>query len=131
MGFFLPARLNLKTVNDTLGHQAGDKVLQEMAAKLRQFFRSEDIIGRFGGDEFYIYVPGLSQEVTVQRAEALCRILHTTYDDVTVSASVGICYFPEHGQDFEELVHLADMAAYVVKNNGKGGYHVYEPGDKI
>lgn len=122
---------NFKTVNDTLGHQAGDKVLQEMAAKLRQFFRSEDIIGRFGGDEFYIYVPGLSPEATVQRAEALCRILHTTYDDVTVSASVGICYFPEHGQDFEKLVHLADMAAYVVKNNGKGGYHVYEPGDKI
>ncbi|MCD7875119.1 MAG: sensor domain-containing diguanylate cyclase [Acidaminococcaceae bacterium] len=122
---------NFKTVNDTLGHQAGDKVLQEMAAKLRQFFRSEDIIGRFGGDEFYIYVPGLSPEATVQRAEALCRILHTTYDDVTVSASVGICYFPEHGQDFGELVHLADMATYVVKNNGKGGYHVYEPGDKI
>ena len=49
---------NFKTVNDTLGHQTGDKVLQEMAAKLQQFFRSDDIIGRFGGDEFYIYAPG-------------------------------------------------------------------------
>ena len=122
---------NFKTVNDTLGHQTGDKVLQEMAAKLQQFFRSDDIIGRFGGDEFYIYAPGLSPEATVKRAEDLCRILHTTYDGVTVSASIGICYFPEHGRDFDKLVHLADVAAYVVKERGKGGYHVYEPGDKI
>lgn len=122
---------NFKTVNDTLGHQTGDKVLQEMAAKLQQFFRSGDIIGRFGGDEFYIYAPGLSPEATVKRAEDLCRILHTAYEGVTVSASVGICYFPEHGRDFDKLVHLADMAAYVVKDRGKGGYHVYEPGDKI
>ena len=122
---------NFKTVNDTLGHQTGDKVLQEMAAKLQQFFRSGDIIGRFGGDEFYIYAPGLSPEATVKRAEELCRILHTAYEGVTVSASVGICYFPEHGRDFDKLVHLADMAAYVVKDRGKGGYHVYEPGDKI
>lgn len=122
---------NFKTVNDTLGHQTGDKVLQEMAAKLQQFFRSGDIIGRFGGDEFYIYAPGLSPEATVKRAEELCRILHTAYEGVTVSASVGICYFPEHGRDFDKLVHLADVAAYVVKDRGKGGYHVYEPGDKI
>lgn len=122
---------NFKTVNDTLGHQTGDKVLQEMAAKLQQFFRSDDIIGRFGGDEFYIYAPGLSPEATVKRAEDLCRILHTAYDGVTVSASIGICYFPEHGRDFDKLVHLADVAAYVVKERGKGGYHVYEPGDKI
>ena len=122
---------NFKTVNDTLGHQTVDKVLQEMAAKLQQFFRSGDIIGRFGGDEFYIYAPGLSPEATVKRAEELCRILHTAYEGVTVSASVGICYFPEHGRDFDKLVHLADMAAYVVKDRGKGGYHVYEPGDKI
>lgn len=102
-----------------------------MAAKLQQFFRSDDIIGRFGGDEFYIYAPGLSPEATVKRAEDLCRILHTTYDGVTVSASIGICYFPEHGRDFDKLVHLADVAAYVVKERDKGGYHVYEPGDKI
>lgn len=55
----------------------------------------------------------------------------TAYDGVTVSASIGICYFPEHGRDFDKLVHLADVAAYVVKERGKGGYHVYEPGDKI
>lgn len=90
-----------------------------MAAKLQQFFRSDDIIGRFGGDEFYIYAPGLSPEATVKRAEDLCRILHTTYDGVTVSASIGICYFPEHGRDFDKLVHLADVAAYVVKKEAR------------
>lgn len=131
-GSFIFADLdNFKTVNDTLGHQVGDQVLQEMAAKLRHFFRHGDIIGRFGGDEFYIYAPGLSPAKAAQRAEALCRILCTAYDGVTVSASIGICYFPEHGRDFDRLVHLADMAAYIVKKGGKGGYHVYEPGDKI
>lgn len=74
---------------------------------------------------------GFRRRQTVKRAEDLCRILHTTYDGVTVSASIGICYFPEHGRDFDKLVHLADVAAYVVKERGKGGYHVYEPGDKI
>ncbi|WP_455654204.1 sensor domain-containing diguanylate cyclase [Phascolarctobacterium sp.] len=122
---------NFKTLNDTLGHQTGDKALQEMAAKLQQFFRLGDVIGRFGGDEFYVYAPGLSPEAIVKRAEELSRVLSAVYGSVKVSASIGICYFPEHGQDFEKLVHLADMAAYVVKNNGKGGYHIYEPGDKI
>lgn len=122
---------NFKKVNDTLGHQVGDKVLQEMAGKLQKFFRADDIIGRFGGDEFYIYAPGLAPEKTVQRVQELSQILQGSYGGVDVSASIGICFFPEHGQDFETLVHLADMAAYVVKNSGKGGYHVYEVGDKI
>lgn len=131
-GSFIFADLdNFKTVNDTLGHQVGDKVLQEMAAKLRQFFRHGDVIGRFGGDEFYIYAPGLSKETTVKRAEELCRVLQAEYSGVVVSASVGICFFPEHGRDFDGLVHFSDMAAYVVKKSGKSGYHVYEDGDKI
>lgn len=131
-GSFIFADLdNFKTVNDTLGYQVGDKVLQEMAAKLRQFFRTGDVIGRFGGDEFYIYAPGLSREATVKRAGALCGVLQAEYSGIVVSASVGICFFPEHGRDFDVLVHLSDMAAYVVKKSGKGGYHVYEAGDKI
>ena len=109
----------------------GDAVIAMVAGSIKSTLDRADIIGRFGGDEFYIYAPGLSPEATVKRAEDLCRILHTTYDGVTVSASIGICYFPEHGRDFDKLVHLADVAAYVVKERGKGGYHVYEPGDKI
>lgn len=126
-GTFVFADLdNFKTVNDTLGHQIGDQVLQEMVAKLRMICRENDIIGRFGGDEFYIFAPELVQTEVAVYADNLCKKMQVTYKDITVTASLGISFYPEQGQDFDTLMHLADRASSYVKRNGKGGYHIYD-----
>jgi diguanylate cyclase (GGDEF)-like protein len=109
-----------KEVNDTLGHQSGDLLLQELGARLRGLFRSSDIVARLGGDEFGVLSPGA---VDVPSARALAERIRQgiekpfVIDGLTlkVGASVGIALFPEHGEDVETLIRHADVAMYVSK----------------
>jgi PAS domain S-box/diguanylate cyclase (GGDEF) domain len=118
---------NFKGVNDSLGHLFGDAVLKEISAKLRTLFRSTDILGRFGGDEFIVFIKNVGENQQIaQKANAVCDIFRETYTgdnkDYKISGSVGISIYPEHGKNFYELFKSADTALYEAKNRGKDGF---------
>ncbi len=124
---------NFKTLNDTLGHIIGDEALQDIAKKIKALFRQSDIIGRVGGDEFFVFIQNHDDVTQLEKkARLLCSKLRSTYSkkgsSVEISFSVGIALFPEHGDDCESLYVKADEALYGVKKAGKGGYCIYGKG---
>jgi diguanylate cyclase (GGDEF)-like protein len=116
---------HFKEFNDTLGHEAGDAVLRELGAFLLKQFRSEDIVCRFGGEEFIIILLGASLDNTQTRSEALRKavkqldVYHrgTLLNKITLS--IGVAAFPDHGNDAETLLRAADHALYRAKNEGR------------
>lgn len=121
---------DFKGINDHLGHLFGDAVLSEISEKLQTVFRSTDLIGRFGGDEFLVFLKNVGDwEQVAQKARAVCDIFRQTYTgenrDYKISGSVGISIFPEHGKNFYELFQAADTALYAAKNKGKDGFVIY------
>lgn len=118
---------HFKEVNDLLGHQFGDKVLSEFASGLRKVFRTNDCIGRFGGDEFVAIIDNLPQLDVIRRKAEQIRMLafNLTVEGKTkfVTASIGIAIAPFEGNDYETLFRVADEAVYWVKNNGKNNFY--------
>ena len=118
---------HFKDVNDLLGHQFGDKVLTEFASGLRKVFRTNDCIGRFGGDEFVAIIDNLPNlDVVRRKAEQIKNLaFNLTVEGKTrfVTASIGIAIAPFEGRDYDTLFRAADEAVYWVKNNGKNGYY--------
>lgn len=114
---------NFKNLNDTLGHQAGDEFLTALALQMKSGFRESDVVGRIGGDEFFMLmrnVPG--REAAVKKAELLMeavRSICADYPDIAVSGSIGISLYPEMGTTLEELYKKADEALYEAKRKGK------------
>ncbi len=122
---------NFKTVNDRLGHLYGDIVLTQLADLLKPLFRADDIVGRIGGDEFFVLIKNFKYvDIVRAKAEEICRLFRKTYTEdgfsVTISASIGIAFCPEHGAEFDELYRAADTALYKTKANGKNGYSIYD-----
>lgn len=122
---------NFKPINDILGHEYGDKALVEFADRLRAFFRSNDIIGRVGGDEFVALVKNLpDSDFAEKRASQACKALTKTYReqerDFVLSCSIGVCFFSAHGSNYEELSKSADSAMYAAKRCGKGTYYIHK-----
>jgi diguanylate cyclase (GGDEF)-like protein/PAS domain S-box-containing protein len=124
---------DFKTVNDSLGHAAGDRVLLEVAQRLATGIRASDTAARFGGDEFAVLLedvegPQRAAETAERILEALARPLSLEHKDLTVRASLGISVV-EAGTptDAEELIRNADAAMYIAKGEGKGSYRVFEP----
>lgn len=119
---------NFKSVNDRFGHLCGDGVLSDTADELRRLFRFTDVAGRIGGDEFLVYLPGLSREGAAERAreviDALGRI-RIRGGNGLISCSVGIATYPDDARSFYGLYHCADNALYHVKNTGKSGWAAY------
>ncbi len=119
-----------KEINDAFGHHAGDLVLQEVAARLRNSLRASDTVARLGGDEFAVLLPATD----VNRAELAARkilhdLLHPFLVDgrpVLVSASVGVAGLPWHAATRDEVLQRADSAMYLAKNS-RAGYLVYDP----
>lgn len=121
-----------KNINDTLGHEAGDILLKEMATRLKHCLRASDIVGRLGGDEFVILIPeveNIEQVTTVAQ-----KLLTATVKPVTimgqecrVTASLGICFYPDDAQDEQALMKNADIAMYRAKDEGKNNYQFYSP----
>jgi diguanylate cyclase (GGDEF)-like protein len=113
-----------KAVNDTLGHLAGDRLLREVAARLRRAMGAEAHIGRLGGDEFAVVLP----ESTTAQAEAASRALVATLSEpfdidgvpVSIGASVGFAIGPDDGATVDVLLRSADLALYEVKGSGRG-----------
>lgn len=123
---------NFKQVNDRFGHLCGDAVLSDTAAMLKKIFRSSDIVGRIGGDEFLAFMPDLHDKKTaMERAESIRRLMRGVESHLhlraPVSCSVGIAFSPSDAREYSELYHCADCALYHVKNEAKNGCAIYEP----
>jgi diguanylate cyclase (GGDEF)-like protein len=119
-----------KVVNDTQGHAVGDRLLQEVAARLRSALRDSDTLARIGGDEFVALLPRLPDASGAERAaEKLSAQMSEPFviagDEFVMSASIGIAVYPEDGEDFESLLHGADAAMYRAKKAGPGTWTRY------
>jgi diguanylate cyclase (GGDEF)-like protein/PAS domain S-box-containing protein len=116
---------HFKQFNDTFGHEAGDLVLKQVAATLIEHARDSDVVSRYGGEEFALVMPGCSLEEGAERAQALrhaIRQLHLTHRGRTlgtVTVSVGVAAYPEHGAGWTELTNAADHALYEAKGQGR------------
>jgi diguanylate cyclase (GGDEF)-like protein/PAS domain S-box-containing protein len=122
---------DFKTVNDSLGHAAGDTVLQEVAKRLEATVRPTDTVARFGGDEFAVLLEAGGSSEAADVAEriltALDREVQIDGQQIYPKASVGICMSDSETSDAEELLRNADLAMYMAKRDRKGGYRMFEP----
>jgi diguanylate cyclase (GGDEF)-like protein/PAS domain S-box-containing protein len=122
-----------KPVNDLYGHEAGDCVLQEVAERLRNCTRKEDLVGRLGGDEFVVILPHLDDTphrvTTVAQNIVSCIKQPIEFNgiDISISSSVGISRFPDDANDFDALLNTADLAMYQVKHASRDNFHFYDP----
>ncbi len=122
---------NFKAVNDVLGHATGDTAIKVAAMKILDSFRSDDIVGRIGGDEFIAFIANVKSEALItSKCNQLNQSLNMTFgsDDtqVEISASIGCGLYPKHGLDFSTLSKNADIALYKTKENGKNGFTIYK-----
>lgn len=119
-----------KQVNDTLGHPAGDALLKQVAQRLEDAVDKPGRLGRLGGDEFQIVMPGRTdREAMVVLAERIIASLSRPYtiegQRVVIGASIGIAVAPEDGQTSDALIRNADLALYAAKDAGRGRHHFY------
>ncbi|MFN8401825.1 MAG: GGDEF domain-containing protein, partial [Anaerolineales bacterium] len=121
---------NFKNINDTYGHQVGDKFLIKIADLLKKNSRGSDITCRYGGEEFILVLPETEAQIAHARAEQFraeisqVRIPHEM-KDLNISVSMGIAVYPEHSTIAEELIVKADLALYQSKNNGRNRVTVW------
>jgi diguanylate cyclase (GGDEF)-like protein/PAS domain S-box-containing protein len=116
---------NFKSVNDTLGHDIGDIVLQEAAVRMKSCVRESDTVARIGGDEFIIVLETHHPERTLDIANRVIRKISTPLDTqagtTQIGASIGISIFPDNGDGPDDLIKAADEAMYRIKKDTKGG----------
>lgn len=115
---------HFKRFNDTYGHDAGDILLNHLGSYLQSSIRKEDIACRYGGEEFLLIFPDMGKEQTLAKAQELNQnVRHmkikTAMPIGEVTISVGVALYPIHGQDIQTLVHVADMALYRAKKEGR------------
>lgn len=115
---------NFKKVNDTMGHAFGDEVLSSIARRLKAEFRSTDIIGRFGGDEFVLFLKDINTDDLIKKEadklEGIFKNCHVgTYTKYTVTASIGCSIYPDDAKEFDKLFKAADSGLYRAKQAGK------------
>jgi diguanylate cyclase (GGDEF)-like protein len=121
-----------KNVNDSLGHAAGDSLLQEVASRLRSAMRGSDLLARLGGDEFAIIQSGCDDQRlgSVDLATRICRRIaepfHLLGRQIEVGTSIGIAMVPAHGGDREQLLKKADLALYRSKSAGRNCFTLYD-----
>lgn len=121
-----------KTINDTLGHAMGDRLLQSVARRLKENLREGDTVARLGGDEFMIVVCGVRQiEDVATIADKLLSIIRMPFNFenhvLPVTTSIGISIYPYDGQDVEALIRNADIALYRAKEKGRNNYQLFTP----
>jgi diguanylate cyclase (GGDEF)-like protein/PAS domain S-box-containing protein len=121
---------NFKDVNDSHGHDFGDKLLREVAVRLESTMRESDTLARFGGDEFVLLLTSItSQESPALAAQRILSVFSQPIEingrQIYSSASVGLALYPDDGTDAESLFKCADTAMYHAKNEGKSRYHFF------
>jgi diguanylate cyclase (GGDEF)-like protein len=129
VGLFLLDLDRFKEVNDTLGHQTGDHLLEHVAERIRGALRPEDLVARLGGDEFAVLLPAVpdaeaATEVALRIQAALAEPFRFEGVLLELEASVGIALYPDHGADVQQLQRSADVAMYLAKEE-RSGVEVY------
>ena len=124
-----------KQINDTYGHAVGDRALYKVGHLLKSSFRENDIVGRIGGDEFLIFMKGItSEEFAIRRMENLQQYLRELpieeLEEHTLTCSMGAAFMPKDGTTFEELYKHADEALYTTKRNGRDGFSIYHEAEE-
>jgi diguanylate cyclase (GGDEF)-like protein len=118
-----------KTVNDSLGHGIGDRLLEIVAARIRDNVKDGDVVARLGGDEFAVLVENVGGEEALDAArrllEALVPPARLGDYEIVVTASIGICLYPDHGETAEEILQRAGKAMYRAKVNGRDGCELF------
>lgn len=122
-----------KAVNDSLGHAAGDALLQQVARRLKNRIRDSDTMARMGGDEFAVILPDITEsESAVRVATELVASLAEPFDlpqgPARISGSIGVALYPQHAEIAETLTQYADMAMYTAKHAGKNQVHLWNGG---
>lgn len=126
---------DFKQVNDQLGHEAGDQVLQEAARRLTRCIRTADSVARVGGDEFVIILQDIHEEREIELVanrvlERFREPFAAAGTSCRVGASLGIALCPEDGRDVDTLLRKADMAMYTIKRGDKQGFRYYRDRNK-
>jgi len=128
---------HFKAVNDRDGHLAGDEVLRVFGSLLKRNARKSDIVCRYGGEEFLLVLPGMTEEGAAERAEESRRAMAATpvrhgASQITVTASFGVATFPIHGRTTDELIAAADGALYSAKADGRNRVNLcFDPCNEI
>ena len=122
---------NFKSVNDTLGHAAGDTLLKTVAYRLKEQVREVDTVGRQGGDEFLVVLKDLRDAdgvsaVVAKLVDSLQRPIEVDGHELATTASIGIAMYPHDGDDFDALLQKADTAMYRAKSEGRNTYRFYD-----
>jgi diguanylate cyclase (GGDEF)-like protein len=124
VGLLLMDMDRFKEINDTFGHHHGDLLLQQFGVRLQGALRESDTIARLGGDEFAILLPHTTEQGAVHVADKIVGALSQTFSvqgyELSVEASVGIAYYPQHGADATTLLQRADVAMYHAKRTDSG-----------
>jgi len=120
----------LKGVNDSYGHDVGDLLLQAVSQRLLALLRKSDTVARMGGDEFLLILPEMNHtEDAIQTAERILVALNTPFllegYQVNISTSIGIAFYPDDGQEMNQLLKKADISMYHAKQKGGNVYHLY------
>ncbi len=121
---------HFKRMNDSLGHRAGDEIIVGMAERMRLSLRRSDTLGRLGGDEFVVVMPHIATLADVERCakRLVDRVSSTAVVgdlEVNLTASVGVCVYPDFAEDVDSLLERADAATYAAKENGRNQYQVF------
>ena len=123
---------NFKTINDSLGHYAGDELLKRVAVRLQSCLRGADMVGRLGGDEFVVVVTDVARaedlaSVAEKIAEAISEPFSLEEQILSVSGSIGISVFPKDGETPDTLIRNADAAMYLAKDRGRSNFQYFMP----
>jgi diguanylate cyclase (GGDEF)-like protein len=121
---------HFKRMNDSLGHRSGDEVLVGMAERVRQSLRRSDTLGRLGGDEFVVVMPHIANLSDVEKCakRLVDRVSSTAVVgdmEVNLTASVGVCVYPDFAEDVDSLLERADAATYAAKEGGRNQYQIF------
>lgn len=121
-----------KRINDTLGHSSGDQLIVEVAKRLRNAARKEDIVSRLGGDEFVVVIGNVVMINDIIRViEKILDVASAPYQiaghELFCSCSIGVSVYPDDGQDISSLLMHADTAMYHAKNSGRNRFQLYNP----
>ncbi len=119
-----------KSINDTLGHDAGDQLLQEVAIRIKGVLRESDVVARLGGDEFVILLPDTGDEQPLTEASRkILDAVRSSYmlagQEIRTTISIGVSVYPHHGEDEETLMKNADIAMYHAKERGRNNVRFY------
>lgn len=123
---------NLKPINDSLGHLAGDQILKEVALRLLSYTKSVDQVCRFGGDEFIVFMPNVQSEEDASSASLeILQLVSENYlyrnIEIFCTCSIGIALAPQDGEDLDTLIKKADIAMYHSKDSGRNSFRFFNP----